>query len=115
MRTFKYKTLRGFLRNMDSRYFTFGEFVSGRFLHKTKGFHRFELSDEARDEAARIFASVIYSRPSAENVEAVRDYRGNEYGIFRRLWIRKDLRPDYCAGQDYDGEIRCIRRLIRTW
>lgn len=115
MKTFKYKTLKGLLRANHFSQFTFQEFISGRFCHKTHGLCRYVLSDEARDEAARKFAGVLYSRPDEEKVSLVRRYGGREYGILRRLFINRDGRAEYCAGQDYPGEIRTIQHIMRSW
>ena len=42
--------------------------------------------------------------------------RVKDCGILNSLWVtmRKDgtYRADYCAGQDYDSEMRTIRRLL---
>ena len=113
MKTYNYKTLRGLLRQCGSRYFTFYDFHSGRFYHKTAGWVRYNLSDSGREEAARLFAGVVWSRANADRVEQCLYYHGRLCGILERLWITKTCKAEYCAGQDYVGEIRCIQGLMR--
>lgn len=112
MRTFKYKTLGGILKQSATD-FTFDNFLSGRFTHKTHGWVSFKLSDEARDEAARKWADVLYARAGEQRTAKVRNYRGRNYGIFRRLAMTRKGKAYYCAGQDYPSEIRLIQGLIR--
>lgn len=112
MRTFKYKTLRGLL-SQSATDFTFSDFVSRRFVHKKHGWVAFQLSDEAKDEAAKKWASVVYERAGEQRVAKIRWYLGKNWGIFRRLAMTRNGRAYYCAGQDYPSEIKTIQGLIR--
>lgn len=112
MKTYNYKTLRGLLRQCGGRYFTFYDFHSGRFYHRTAGWVRYNLSDSARGEAARLFAGVVWSRASVGRIDQCLNYRGRLCGILERLWIYKNGCPTYCAGQDYVSEMRTIQRLM---
>ena len=119
MRTKKFKTLNGLCKSLDCGVLSYDNFVSGRaiFLSK-KGYGQwcaFELDSKARREFAEGIAKVLWARPDEEKVRAVLNYSGKNYGIFRRLWYdarykRKNF--EYCAGQDYDAEIRTVRKLI---
>ncbi len=117
MRTKKFKTLSGLCRALYGNELTYSEFISGRAVMKNaKGYAQwcaFELSDKARREYAEGIAKVLWSRPDEDKIKAVLRYYGADKGIFRRLWYSKRYkRYEYCAGQDYTGEIRFIRRLI---
>lgn len=113
MRTIKYKTLKGLLRQLGSRYYTFYDLHSGRFYHKTKGWVRYNLSEEGREQAARKFAGVVWSKVNADRIDQCKNYHGKMCGILERLWIYKDGRATYCAGQDYPSEIRTLQHLMR--
>lgn len=113
MKTYKYKTLKGLLRQLGGRYFTFYDLHSGRFYHKTRGWVRYELSDDGREEAARKFAGVLWSKVNDGRVSQCKNYYGKMCGILERLWIEKSGRATYCAGQDYPSEIRTIQHLVR--
>lgn len=113
MKTFKYKTLKGLLSQVGGRYFTFYDFHSGRFYHKKHGWVQYKLSDEAKEEAARKFAGVVWSKVNDDRVCQCRHYYGKMCGILERLWITKRGLAKYCAGQDYPSEIRTIQYLLR--
>lgn len=114
MKTVKYKTLRGLLRQMSGNQFTLNNFFEERFHHKTKGWVRFYFdNDDAEWDACRLFAEAIWSRVDNGRVAQIRDYWGDIHGIFRRVWIdRRSGESTYCAGQDYVSEIRTIQRLL---
>lgn len=114
MKTFKYKTLGGLLRQISGRYFTLGEFMSKRFYHKTHGWSKFEFSDANVERAvSEMFAGVVWSRGAKDKAWRIRTYQGRRWGIFDRLWITKSGRAEYCAGQDYESEIRTLQTLLR--
>lgn len=117
MRTKKFKTLAGLCRALYGNELTYSEFVCGRAVFKnSKGFATwgaFELDEKARKEFAEGIAKVLWARPDESKVRAVLRYYGRDYGIFRRLWYSKRYkRFEYCAGQDYTGEIRTLQKLI---
>ena len=106
----RYKTLQGCLEQSRSRYLTLEEVRTRRFYHKTAGSVKFELSESAADEFYRGIAGVIWARPDEERVDMVR--RCKPCGIMSRLWWN-GCRYEYCAGQDYVGEIKTIQRIMR--
>ena len=106
---------------------TVSELVSGRIYTEKWGWIYFRLDDDHATEngssALDIFVNLIADlcwRRESENKKKAKSClkfkRVNDCGILERLWVtmRKDgtYKADYCAGQDYDSEIRTIRRLL---
>ena len=106
---------------------TVSELIEGRIYTKKWGWIDFRLDDEHATEngssALGIFVNLIvdlcWSRESANKKKAkscLKFKRVKDCGILQRLWVtmRKDgtYKADYCAGQDYDSEMRTIRRLL---
>lgn len=117
MRTKKFKTLSGLCRALYNNELTYSEFINRRAYFKdNKGWGmwcNFELDPKAEREYATGIAKVLWARPDEDKIRAVLRYYGKDYGIFRRLWYsRRYKHYDYCAGQDYTGEIRTLRKLI---
>ena len=117
MRTKKFKTLSGLCRQLYGNEFTYSDFVNGRAVFKGGKYGSmwcsFELDEKARREFAEGIAKVLWAKPDENKIRAVLRYYGRDYGIFRRLWYsRRYQRFEYCAGQDYSGEIRTLRKLI---
>ena len=106
---------------------TVSELIEGRIYTKKWGWIDFRLDDDhatengssALDIFVNLIADLCWSRDtknksrakSCLKVKLVRDC-----GILQRLWVtmRKDgtYEANYCAGQDYDSEMRTIRRLL---
>ena len=106
---------------------TVSELVSGRIYTKKWGWINFRLDDDHATEkggcALDVFVNLIvdlcWSRESANKKKAkscLKFKRVKDCGILNRLWvtIRKDgtYKAEYCSGQDYDSEIRTMRRLL---
>ena len=106
---------------------TVSELISGRIYTKKCGWINFRLDDDHATEkggcALDIFVNLIvdlcWSRESANKKKAkscLKFKRVKDCGILNRLWVtmRKDgtYKADYCAGQDYDSEMRTIRKLL---
>ena len=106
---------------------TVSELVSGRIYTKQFGWIDFCLDEEHATEhgstALDIFSNLITElcwRRDSENKKKAKSnlkFKRVKYcGILSRLWVtmRKDgtYKADYCAGQDYDSEMRTIRRLL---
>lgn len=53
-------------------------------------------------------AKVVWRKPSERQIIRIRYYNA---GIMDRLWFNGS-RYEYCAGQDYPGEIRFIQNQI---
>ena len=109
MRTNHYKTLKGFMRANDIRQFTLADFISGQCFNPRHGWVKFQLSESAVNEYVRGITGVIWAKITDERMYRVR--HAKSMGILRRLWF-DGKRYEYCAGQDYTGEIRFIQNHI---
>ena len=109
MRTIHYKTLKGFMRANGIRQFTLEDFISGQCFSSQHGWFKFKLSEEAENEYIRGITGVIWAKVTDERMYRVR--HAKSMGILRRLWFN-GKRYEYCAGQDYRGEIRYIQNHI---
>ena len=106
---------------------TVSELVSGRIYTKKWGWIDFRLDDEhatengssALDIFVNLIADLCWRRESENKKKAkscLKSKRVKDCGILNRLWVTmsKDgtYKAYYCAGQDYDSEMRTIRRLL---
>ena len=119
--------LSGLIKETQYNRVTVSELVSGRIYTKKWGWINFRLDDDHATEkggcALDVFVNLIvdlcWSRESANKKKAKSCLKFKwvkDCGILNRLWVtmRKDgtYKADYCAGQDYDSEMRTIRRLL---
>ena len=103
------------------------ELVSGRIYTKKWGWINFRLDDDhatekggcALDVFVNLIADLCWRRESGNKKKAkscLKFKRVKDCGILNRLWVtmRKDgtYKADYCAGQDYDSEMRTLRKLL---
>ena len=109
MRTIHYKTLKGFMRANGIRQFTLRDFISGQCFSSRHGWMKFHLSESAANEYVRGITGVVWAKVTDERMYRVR--HAKSMGILRRLWF-DGKRYEYCAGQDYRGEIRFIQNHI---
>ena len=109
MRTIHYKTLKGFMRANGIRQFTLEDFISGKCFSTKHGWMKFHLSESAANEYLRGITGVIWAKVTDERICRVR--HAKSMGILRRLWFN-GKHYEYCAGQDYTGEIRFIQNHI---
>ena len=109
MRTIHYKTLKGFMRANGIRHFTLEAFRSGQIYSSRKGWIKCTRSEESMNEYVRGITGIIWSKVNDERMNRVR--HAKSMGILRRLWF-DGKRYEYCAGQDYTGEIRYIQNHI---
>lgn len=115
---YKYSTLPCLFRALSNKnrgraIFTLSDLLSGRACLNGQ-LAPFTLSDELREKVLQLFAGVIWKEATPERVQRVGWMQ--DCGILRRVWIVKERGEyigDYCAGQDYDAEMRYIRRLAR--
>lgn len=119
METRKYKTIEALLRQCLYHEMNYNEFIARQFYHeKSRKWYKFYLPEEEIERAVKLFANVVYSRVTKTQFDNVRYYCGQSYGILQRLTIQKKhynktVRGTYCAGQDYDSEIRTIQKILR--
>ena len=119
--------LSGLIKETQYNRVTVSELVSGRIYTKKWGWINFRLDDDHATEngssALDVFVNLIvdlcWSRESANKKKAkscLKFKRVKDCGILQRLWVTmsKDgtYKAYYCAGQDYDSEMRTIRRLL---
>lgn len=91
-----YKTLRGLLRQTPQM--TIEQLFSGKMCHKTKGWITFHMSDDAKRDAAEIFAKYLLSTKTkrAELAEALVNGKG-DLSLFQCFYIEKGNRGIYCS------------------
>lgn len=68
MKTYKYKTLEGFLNNCSSHTSMDKLFGNRIYNEKSKKVVNFELSEAARLEAAQGFADYVFTSKTAKNI-----------------------------------------------
>ena len=106
---------------------TVSELVSGRIYTEKWGWIDFRLDDEhatengssALDIFVNLIADLCWRRHSVNKRKAkscLKLKRVKDCGILNGIWVTKmkddTYRAQYCAGQDYDSEMRTIRRLL---
>ena len=119
--------LSALIKETQDNRVTVSELIEGRIYTKKWGWIDFRLDDEHATEngsyALDIFVNLIADlcwRRDFENKKKAKSClkykRVKDCGILTRLWVTicKDgtYKAEYCAGQDYDSEIRTIRRLL---
>ena len=106
---------------------TVSELICGQIYTKKWGWIDFSLDDEhatengssALDIFVNLIADLCWSRESTNKKKAkscLKFKRVRDCGILNSLWVTmyKDgtYKACYCAGQDYDSEMRTIRKLL---
>ena len=106
---------------------TVSELIEGRIYTKKWGWIDFRLDDEhatengssALDIFVNLIADLCWRRESENKKKAkscLKSKRVKDCGILNSLWVTMDkdgaYKAYYCAGQDYDSEMRTIRRLL---
>ena len=106
---------------------TVSELIEGRIYTKKWGWIDFRLDDEhatergvsALDAFVNLIVDYCWKIDSANKNKAkscLKFKRVNDCGILDNIWVTKmkddTYRAEYCAGQDYDSEMRTIRRLL---
>jgi len=91
-----------------------GNFISGRALHKKRGWIDFAdtLTEEDKNQLSRLLGKGIRAT-NAEKLRLALDYIGGRtYGIFERVQWDAAHGWTYCAGQHYPSEVAYIRKLL---
>ena len=109
MKTKKYKTLKGLMKATNHRTWSARDMARGEawFPSENKTC-AFELPSEVVDAFWEGLAKVVWKHPTARQIRMIRYYQA---GIMDRLWWNGRY-YEYCAGQDYPGEIRFIQNKI---
>lgn len=123
MQTRRYKSLKNMFKALKLDRITFEELgrqqVYDNIRHE---WIHFVLPDDELEEAFFLLAGAICFRRPAQMKYAslMRNYWGKWHGIFSRLWIERKnqhkfvLTSTYCAGQDWEGEVKYVKNLIRN-
>jgi len=98
----RYTTLKGLIGKCKQ--FSYSNYLSGRMLHINKGWVRFSVAPEVRQQIEDLFKSVVGDIDLNIN---------SNYGLFERLIITKRLTGQYIAGQEYSSELRYLKQLIK--
>ena len=119
--------LSGLIKETEYNRVTVSELISGRIYTKKWGWIDFNLDGEHVTEKgrsalytfAKLIADYCWKRENVNKRKAefcLYTKLVKDCGILQRLWVTmsKDgtYRADYCAGQDYDSEMRTIRKLL---
>lgn len=120
--------LSALIKETQDNRVTVSELIEGRIHTKKWGWINFRLDDDHATEGgvlsssytfAKLIVDLCWKRASANKRKAkscIMSRRIKNCGILTRLWVTmgKDgtYKADYCAGQDYDSEMRTIRRLL---
>lgn len=106
---------------------TVSELIEGRIYTKKWGWIDFRLDDDhatefgcsALEHFVNLVTDICWSRETENKRRAkscLKFKRVKDCGILSRLWVtmRNDgtYKANYCAGQDYDSEMRTIRRIL---
>ena len=106
---------------------TVSELIEGRIYTKKWGWIDFRLDDDhatefgcsALEHFVNLVTGVCWSRETENKRRAkscLKFNRVKDCGILNGIWVTKmkddTYRAQYCAGQDYDSEMRTIRRLL---
>ena len=113
-KTYKYLNLKHLLGKVQG-YLTLNDFISCRFHHKKFGHIKFVVSPLLRDELINYFSSALGGRKQFIIKSVLKQSHLKSYGIYNRLWIEKKgntIKSLYCAGQDENSELNCLRQLL---
>ena len=106
---------------------TVSELVSGRIYTKKWGWIDFRLDDEhatelgcsALEHFVNLVTDICWSRETENkrrSKSCLKYKRVKDCDILSRLWVTMDkdgtYKANYCAGQDYDSEMRTLRKLF---
>ena len=120
LRKKKFKTLKGAFRSFQIKRLTFSDLLCGQLYdNSANNWRAFELSDDAYMEFAELLAGSIWSTKKSQGkyIKLISEYCGRQFGIYSRMWVELqengELVGTYCAGQDWNSEIRCIQNCLR--
>ena len=106
---------------------TVSELIEGRIYTKKWDWIDFRLDDDhatengssALDIFVNLATDLCWSRESANKKKAkscLKFKRVKDCGVLSRLWVTMDkdgtYKAYYCAGQDYNSEMRTLRKLL---
>lgn len=117
MRTRKYKTIRGLMRQKYYGFLSVSDVICGSYYHK-HGWHQpFILTDEVLREFTDGICSTLNMKDKDFVFDNIRLGRVENCGILKRIGVEYlrngKLYYTYTAGQDYPSEARFVRKLLR--
>lgn len=116
MKTYKYKTLDGFLNNCSKNISIYRLFNGGPVVHdKTNKVAFFELSESAKLDAARSFADYVFKSKTAKNILINRLLSGcGDLSLFQCFYISKRAKS-YTFSNSLSGEAfrYCLRMFCK--
>ena len=111
-----YKTLRGLLRQTPQM--TIEQLFSGKMYHKTQGWITFHLSEDAKRDAAELFAEYLLSKKGrrTELAEALMDGRG-DLSLFQCFYINYSPKYGVYCNNSLSGEAfdYCKRMYLKKY
>lgn len=109
MKTKRYKTLKGLMKALNTSQLSVLDMNRGQaWFRSEEKTCKFELPEKVREEFYMGCAKVVWRNPKDWQAQRLQHYNA---GIMGRLWFN-GKRYEYCAGQDYPGEIRFIQNKI---
>lgn len=115
-RVYKYKTLRGLLVHHNGHMTIENLFNKRRIYKSGRGWCNFELSEEATQEAAEMFANYLYSKGERRNEVADALARGRgDFSLFQCFFIEYSKRRGVCCSNSLSGNAfnYCRRKYLR--
>lgn len=113
------KKLDYFLKNTNQ--FTLNNILSGRMYHAKDGWINFSISYELRKKIAELISSSVGGNNNTKNRiknNILRHHKSiKNFGILGRLILENYNNIcsfNYCAGQDYNSEIKTVRNILKA-
>lgn len=117
MRTRKYKTIRGLMRQKYYGFLSVSDVICGRYYHKYGWYQKFILTDEALREFTDGICGTLNMKDKDFVFDNIRLGRVEACGILERIGVEYlrsgKLYYTYMTGQDYPTEARFVRKLLR--
>lgn len=116
MRKRSYKTIRGLMRQKYYEFLSVSDVISGSYYHKRGWYQPFTLTNEALREFTDGICGALNMKDKDSIFENIRFGRVKNCGILGRICVELyngKLNYTYMAGQDYQSEARCVRKLLR--
>ena len=126
-RIYVFDYLSALIKETQYNRVTVSELIEGRIYTKKWGWIDFRLDDDhatefgcsALEHFVNLVTDICWSRDTENKRRAkscLKSKLVRDCGILSRLWVTMDkdgtYKANYCAGQDYDSEMRTLRKLL---
>ena len=126
-KNYVFDNLSALIKETQYNRVTVSELIEGRIYTKKWGWIDFRLDDDhateygcsALEHFVNLVTDICWKRDSANKRKAkscLKFKRVKDCGILNGIWVTKmkddTYRAQYCAGQDYDSEMRTIRKIL---